>query len=143
MAPYRHYRDKDALLGAVADFGFDKLRAVLLKADQETDPSAALVAQGRAYIAFARAHPQLFRLMFAGHGAGPPPVDDNAYGVLVRRIAELSPGNLEAATLACWSVVHGIATLAVGGTLERQESNLEIEALEMVVRGIQTAPNPT
>lgn len=54
MAPYRHFRDKEALLAAVALHGFETLREVLLAADQQPDAQKALLAQGEAYVAFAR-----------------------------------------------------------------------------------------
>jgi AcrR family transcriptional regulator len=136
MAPYRHFRDKEVLLAAVAMRGFDDLRTVLLAADAPADARDALVAQGEAYLAFARAHPTLFRLMFAGHGGGPPPVEDNAYGVMVRRVQQLAPANVEAATLACWSAVHGMATLALDGGLPADGSPHERAALTLVVAGL-------
>ena len=94
------------------------------------------MAQGEAYIAFARAAPALFRLMFAGHDGGPPPVEDNAYGVMVRRVRQLAPASVEAATLACWSVVHGMATLALDGGLPAGGSPHERAALTLVVMGL-------
>jgi AcrR family transcriptional regulator len=136
MAPYRHFRDKAALLVAVALRGFDDLHQALRAADARPDAYDALVAQGEAYLAFARAHPALFRLMFAGHDGGPPPVEDNAYGVMVRRVQQLAPANVEAATLACWSVVHGMATLALDGGLPMAGSPHERAALILVVSGL-------
>lgn len=136
MAPYRHFRDKAALLEAVAMQGFDALRTALRAADQRPDAVTALVAQGEAYLAFARAHPALFRLMFAGHEGGPPPVEDNAYGVMVQRVRELAPADTEAATLACWSTVHGMATLALDGGLPAHSTHLERAALSLVVAGL-------
>ena len=136
MAPYRHFRDKAALLMAVAMRGFDDLRTVLIAADTQADTRAALVAQGEAYVAFARARPALFRLMFAGHDGGPPPAEDNAYGVMVRRVEQLNPTSLEAATLACWSVVHGMATLALDGGLPAYASPHERTALRLVIAGL-------
>jgi AcrR family transcriptional regulator len=139
MAPYRHFRDKAALLTVVALRGFDTLRIELMSADQTPDPGDALVAQGEAYLAFARAHPNLFRLMFAGHDGGPPPVEDNAYGVMVRRVRELAPADLDAATLACWSAVHGLATLALDGGLPASPSPHEKAALKLVIAGIRAS----
>ncbi len=136
MAPYRHFSDKAALLTAVVVRGFDDLREDLLAADACPEARDALVAQGEAYIAFARAHPTLFRLMFAGHDGGPPPVEDNAYGVMVRRVAQLAPADLEAATLACWAVVHGLATLALDGGLPTGGSPHERTALMLVISGL-------
>ena len=140
MAPYRHFKDKTALLEAVAAHGFDELRVRLIEADNQTDSEKALVAQGQAYLAFARTHPQLFRLMFSCHSGAPPAAEDNAYGVMVRRVSELAPANMEAATLACWSAVHGMATLALDGGLPDDGSVNEEQALTLIVRGIATKP---
>lgn len=140
MAPYRHFKDKTALLEAVAAHGFDELRARLLEADNQADSEKALVAQGQAYVAFARTHPHLFRLMFSCHSGGPPAVEDNAYGVMVRRVSELAPASIDAATLACWSAVHGMATLALDGGLPDNGSPHEKEALILIVRGIASRP---
>ncbi|WBO22334.1 TetR/AcrR family transcriptional regulator [Sphingomonas abietis] len=136
MAPYRHFEDKAALLAAVAAHGFGELRAKLLEADDCSDDREALVAQGEAYLAFARARPALFRLMFSCHDGGPPPVDDNAYAVMVRRVEGLSPKSLEAAALACWSGVHGMATLALDGGLPPGPTPVERAALELIVSGL-------
>ncbi len=141
MAPYRHFRDKAALLEAVAMHGFDALRTALHAADRQPDARTALVAQGEAYLAFARAHPALFRLMFAGHDGGPPPVEDNAYGVMMRRVRELAPDDPAPAALACWSAVHGMATLALDGGLPASSVSLERAALTLVVAGLSGSAN--
>ncbi len=119
MAPYRHFADRAALMQAIAEAGFDRLRDRLAAADAGADaPVAALVAQGLAYIAFAHQHPILFRLMFSDElpaeraGCG-----DIAYTVLADRVASLGPSDPEAATIAAWGLVHGLATLMLDGRL--------------------------
>ena len=113
MAPYRHFADKAALMGAVAGYGFERLREALLEADAAAEGSEAVVAQGLAYLRFAQAHPALFRLMFSGACVPPEPAGENAYGVLARRVGALTDD--PAATLACWALVHGLAVLALEG----------------------------
>jgi AcrR family transcriptional regulator len=116
MAPYRHFVDKGALLAAVAARGFEALRERLVEADRGA-PAEALLAQGRAYVAFARERPALFRLMFAGSPSGTPPEEGSAYGVLAARVASLAPHAGEAGVLSSWGVVHGLAMLALDGRL--------------------------
>ncbi|ALN71986.1 TetR/AcrR family transcriptional regulator [Aureimonas sp. AU20] len=111
MAPYRHFTDKAALMGAVAGHGFEQLRAAVLEADAEAEGSAAVVAQGLAYYRFAQAHPALFRLMFSGACDTPSPSGETAYGVLAARVATLTDD--PDAVLACWALVHGLAVLAL------------------------------
>lgn len=135
MAPYRHFRDKTALLVAVVGCGFGDLREALEAADGVADARAAIVAQGEAYIAFARARPALFRLMFAHH-AGAPSEDGTAYGVLVRRVRQLNPVDPTAAALACWSAVHGMATLTLDWGTKIGSTSQERAALTLVVAGL-------
>ena len=124
MAPYRHFPDKDALLAAVATHGF-ALFATRLEAPLEcaTDPRAALIEQGVAYVTFACTESALFRLMFgpliarakareALHQGGAP-----AYAALERAVAAMvaDPARRPVVALACWSVAHGLACLLVDG----------------------------
>lgn len=116
MAPYRHYPDKEALLAAVAQTGFDGLRAALTLADSTSLAEEALLAQGVAYVRYAMEKPVLFRLMF-----GPPrrgkhidlrASSETAFSVLVQRVAQQTrPAELQARILGYWSLVHGLAML--------------------------------
>jgi AcrR family transcriptional regulator len=58
-APYRHFEDKDALLAAVAEQGFQSLKVAMETAKQDIPlgTSQCLEAIGRAYVNFALAHP--------------------------------------------------------------------------------------
>lgn len=119
MAPYRHFEDKAALLGAVVEEGFAELRRDLAAADaqavEQSGQIEALIAQGLAYIAFAERRSSVFRLMFAGEETVCRPVaaGESAYGVLARRVDVIAPGRAEVGALACWSAAHGLATLAL------------------------------
>src|SRR5271154_1852896 len=55
-APYRHFRDRDALLADVARRGFELFEAALSHAwnNGRPDPYRAFENVGRAYLAFAR-----------------------------------------------------------------------------------------
>ena len=65
-APYRHYRDRDALIADVAKRGFDEFAAALAKAwdDGKPDLMTAFDRLGKAYLAFARAEPAYYSAMF-------------------------------------------------------------------------------
>lgn len=137
MAPYRHFADKAALMAAVALRGFKMLEADAVVADMAPDPVEALTGQGLAYIAFARRHPALFRLMFAD-GAGkelPHEQCQGAYARMAGRVAELAPDRAEAGTLACWGLVHGLATLALDGRLPPDPAG-ERAALDLLTRAL-------
>jgi AcrR family transcriptional regulator len=137
MAPYRHFADKAAILGAVAEAGFAALADGLARADQVEPPQDALVAQGIAYLRFAVARPALFRLMFSGHPRCDTSPGDygEAFAILARRVASIAIDAPEAGTLAAWGAVHGLATLAIDGKLPPGEAPIAA-AITVVVRGL-------
>lgn len=138
MAPYRHFADKAALMGAVKQEGFERLRLVLREADATGNDGEALVRQGLAYLDFAFANPALFRLMFSAPTAAPslPHREaDTAYGVLARRMARLAPGVAGTATTAAWSIVHGLTMLTLDGRLPRGEEQMRA-VLGLFVAGL-------
>src|SRR6202142_1150909 len=52
-APYRHFRDKEELLAAVATGGFDRLTRALAAAGPKASPLDRLRLSGVAYVDFA------------------------------------------------------------------------------------------
>lgn len=129
-APYRHFADKDHLMGAVAARGFELLAMALRAGDAEADP---LLGQGMAYVRFATAHPALFRLMFAGV----VPACRNEYAasgaaaqaVLRSRVAS------EEAMLAAWALVHGLAMLIIEQRLPPLPDELIARVLNASISG--------
>src|ERR1700722_20004579 len=65
-APYRHFRDRDALLSSIAQRGFEQFEAVLTAAwdDGRPGPATAFERVGRSYLACARAEPAFYSAMF-------------------------------------------------------------------------------
>lgn len=136
MAPYRHFPDKEALLAAVAGVGFERLATRLREADVGQVGLEALVAQGQAYVGYALAEPALFRLMFgpalAKGDAGKSREGGPAFSVMADRVGTVVPqAEREVAALHCWAVVHGLASLALDGQIDR-----EAAILEGLVRGV-------
>jgi AcrR family transcriptional regulator len=127
-APYRHFRDQQALVIEVARRGFAHFATVLEKAwgDGKPAPAAALERVGHAYLSFARRNPAFYIAMF--EPGFPLDVDaelraesDRAFAVL-RRAAEaicagLPPGRRAPPTMVAlhiWSITHGIVSLFIG-----------------------------
>ncbi|MBW6525407.1 TetR/AcrR family transcriptional regulator [Sphingomonas sp. RHCKR7] len=140
MAPYRHFADKAALLTAVAERGFATLAAELAAADASGSDAERLVAQGRAYVAFARARPALFRLMFARPTEGDPAPEKTrenapAFAILADRVAALAGRDAADATLGCWAIVHGLATLALDSRVDAPPAQVSA-VLALYVAGI-------
>ena len=65
-APAHHFKSVDDLLAEIATQGFAQLVETMAAEAKRAkpDPAARLVAQGVGYMAFAAAHPMMFRLMF-------------------------------------------------------------------------------
>jgi AcrR family transcriptional regulator len=114
-APLHHFRDRDELLDAVADRGFDLLLERLDPSPGPTSsPTEALRAYGMAYVDHAVEHPGLFALMFRPHA-------DLQGEAAYRRLIDLTasaqaagemPGHdPEALCLLLWATVHGLAGL--------------------------------
>jgi AcrR family transcriptional regulator len=65
-APYHHFKDKQALLAAVAEQGFQQLEQLLLAvvSDEQTALEQRLQQAVRGYLQFAQTQPALYQLMF-------------------------------------------------------------------------------
>ena len=139
-APYRHFRDRQALLAAIADEGFERLGARASAAVEAHAPGSldAVCAVGGAYIDFAREETHVFRLMFAPHdgasGDGPSPEGAAAYDVLIGQVAAhlgLAPDAppVLATALSLWMYVHGFASLLVDDQLGVGRLEIDVAAM--------------
>ena len=126
-APYRHFKDKNALLAALASSGFEVLRREMLTAAEpyEKNAARALQASGIAYIGFARRNPEKYQLMF-----GQSVIDTRQYPELsnsgkaafqvLQDIIELGMRqgyfkgqSVELIANTAWALVHGLSTLII------------------------------
>jgi AcrR family transcriptional regulator len=121
-APTHHFGDKGGLLTAIAVEGFDLL-AVELNAAFAT--SGSFLEVGVAYVGFAVRHRAHFEVMFRPEllRAEDPPLAaarqrsrEALYGTLASVPLDSSTDSLRAG-VAAWALVHGLATLYLGGNL--------------------------
>jgi AcrR family transcriptional regulator len=147
-APYRHFRDRDALMADVARRGFDDFTARLTAAwdSGRPKPVAALHRLGISYLAFAREQPASYAAMFeSGLCLTDYPelstASDAAFTVL-RQACEAVAATLPAASrppalmmaLHIWSLSHGIASLFARGDRARRPLPMDpAELLEAAV----------
>ena len=125
-APYAHFADKKALLVAVADEGFERLKEALKGArDSTADLHERFVAQGLAYVRFARENPNLYRLMFVDPVLSKEPDcvvgGDDAFGILLETVSSLgisSETEIAYIGVAVWASVHGVAMLEIDERLQ-------------------------
>lgn len=142
-APYRHYRDRDALMADVALRGFDAFADKLAAAwnDGKPNPSVALKNLGGAYLEFARKEPALFSAMFdsglvVGDHANVVVAADRAFEVLRAACELLAASKPEGQrppammmALHIWSLSHGIAALFGRGDASRRPIPMSSEDL--------------
>ncbi|MEU9158536.1 TetR/AcrR family transcriptional regulator [Streptomyces sp. NPDC048417] len=149
-APGRHFKDKQALLDALALSGYDRLQHTLEAAD---DPAASLEprvsALARAYLTFAVDHPELLELMFARKhdpesSVQTAEVIDVSLGSFTRLIAdaqargEIVEGDPERLTLVAAASIHGLAALIAGCALPAQEALAGLdEHVHLVLHGLK------
>jgi AcrR family transcriptional regulator len=132
-APYKHFPEKRDLLAAVAARGFEALaESTLSSLEGITDARARLLACGRVFVARAVANPALYRLMFSAMLTSPAagrPAVEKAAAAKARAIVDATladavrsgafpssmanPREGAAASLAMWSILHGLTMLAI------------------------------
>ena len=153
-APYRHFKDKEALLAEIAAEGFTIFRDALVHASQShparnqpEDKVKRLVEMGVAYVDFALHHRSHFQVMWESGiiQANHPEMqqtaqqayrllEDAANGLLPRA----HPSRQQALVRAAWSLVHGYAMLTLAGEFpahgsEPSDRNLLRQSLHLLV----------
>lgn len=124
-APRHHFGSRDGLLTALAAEGFN-LMAAKMQAVREREGSYLEI--GVAYVEFALEHPGHFAVMFDTDQQ----LDDDAElrAAQARAFGELTIGverfdderakaDMAAATIAGWSMMHGLVVLHRSGSLDR------------------------
>lgn len=137
-APYRHFANREALLGALAAEGYQLLLEDFSEADG-LEPRERLQDMGRAYVQFARNNPSVFQLMFSTL-INQPEVERYsglAFEKLLKACAPLLPSTTSAkgrATFATaiWAGLHGIATINNDGVGQIYESDAFVSPEDLI-----------
>ena len=136
-APYRHFRDRDDLMAAVAAQGYRELtQAMMQAAGPKTDALERLKSAGLGYVTFALRRPEHFTVMFdapISERENPESAEaaKQAFMTLLGFVkssqdeGRLPAGDSHQMALLAWTRVHGIAKLAITGRLPFR-SNTEI-----------------
>jgi AcrR family transcriptional regulator len=123
-ALYRHFKSKEELVVAIALAGFQMLDVKLSTVNRKsgTDPLTQLAAGSKAYIAFAVAHPDYYRIMFREQIRNKTdyPTLFEAFDKLFKQtvgiITNYQVGHrvdAEITAVAIWSLLHGYASLII------------------------------
>lgn len=151
-APSRHFKDKRALLDAVAVAGFEQLGGALEQAlAAGGDFTAKLHAVARAYVDFAVTDAALLDVMYAGKHA--PDVSDELRAASLRlagptfalitegqQTGEIRDGDVERIGLVIFAGVHGFASMRASGVLPAEGAD---DALVGLVDDLARAVRPS
>ncbi|MDB5443471.1 MAG: TetR family transcriptional regulator [Phenylobacterium sp.] len=125
-APYKHFRDKEELLAAVASRELARPGDAPLEVGG--DPVARLRRLAQAYVDWATRYPERFRLTFGSWRSGSDELAETATAARARVVAtvaeaqaagRLAAGDPERITALILALAHGAADLALGGHLAR------------------------
>lgn len=151
MLPYRYYKDKVDIIAAVRAAAFRRFASELEAArSSPADVIANSAAVGDAYVAFAFAHPHLYRLMFdmAPLARGRYPELDSAMEQARRTMTShvedlvtrgILIGEPEIIGHMFWSSLHGLIVLQLAGQLAAEPGfeRLRAATLDALVNGLR------
>jgi AcrR family transcriptional regulator len=154
MGLYRYFRDRDEIMAFLRADGFNRFSDALEEAFAKgSEPFARARAVGRAYLDFALAHPNTYRLMFdlsqeaikrypALAMAG-----ERAAHTVTRHVKDLIKagvvkGDADSIGHALWAAAHGVIVLHLAGRLPRSTDveTLYFETMRLTFRGARSAP---
>ena len=157
-APANHFADKAALFTAIAVEGFTLLGGAMAGAVAELGPDATagqrFRAAGRAYTGFALAHPAHFAVMWQRDLLHPDDPElaaagDATFELLLGGVRDVQAegwaagADPQAVAWLAWSVVHGLAALWLGGSLQRSQRPFDEIAGEVAsLLGSVLGPRP-
>ena len=159
-APYRHFRDRDALLAEVARSGFERFAARLDMAwnNGVPTPLSAFENLGHAYLTFARDEPASYTVMFEtgilpGTDGQTIPAAERAFDVLqkaaaalCRKLPEAERPPIKLMSLHIWAISHGVASLFAQGNLQARKVPMSPEeilesAMLVYLKGLGILPD--
>lgn len=140
-APYKHFKDRDEVLGIVVTRGFDEMSERSMAAVQAagTGTMAGIIAMGQAYVHFAVDNQPLFRLMFGQHPVlkSDECVVGEGMGCFSKVIEQVAiycqrngvPGDPNEIAVRLWTFVHGAASLLIDGDYAVVAPEVDVDAL--------------
>jgi AcrR family transcriptional regulator len=154
-APRRHFPDRQALLDAIAEDGFERLGAALAQAVEQAGEKfdARLHALAQSYIAFATAHPALLELMFASKqrdGADRVrETADRAFAVALEAIGaaqaagELPAGDPDRVAIVALAILQGLALMSSGTMIaDTPVGDVVADAIDQLLDGLRPRSTP-
>jgi AcrR family transcriptional regulator len=144
-APYRHFRDKDDLLSAVAAKNLAFMGAAMRQAaEDETAPGSALYRGCLGYVRAAMERPAHYRLVFGDFQINNPSKQlkmaaDDCVDYLYELVADaqrdgvLIAGDVRDIAALLWAALHGLVDLTLAGHLREPRTVDGTEATPRLV----------
>jgi AcrR family transcriptional regulator len=146
-APYRHFADRRALMGAIAADGFRELERAMSEAMAQGGGRAGFKGIAIAYVRFAQANPALYHIMFGPEVANTADLPElakagrSSLGFVQAGLEQLQKAGLvrqgDAAVMAvtCWAALHGLVSLILDGQAETVTPDIDalVEATAQLV----------
>lgn len=126
-APYRHFKDRDALESALAAQGLRDLKVDLTEGRELPASAADLGELAVAYVEFALRRPALFRVMFGNAcdtgSAERVEAAAEIHDLLAAAMTRVFPDvDADALASAGWALAHGMAYLYMDGKLQAEST---------------------
>lgn len=141
-APYRHFKDKDALLEAVSQLAFLGLTEAVQKVAQAHPKGSeqVITATGKAYIGYVTDHRAFYDLMWGDMGlrafeSADIEIKTSGFYVLVDAVhhwcdaSDLSDYNAQELAVKLWAMAHGLACLAMNQQLDKFLPSVDVFSL--------------
>jgi AcrR family transcriptional regulator len=122
---YYHYKNKEDLLGWLAQSGFESLREAMAQGARDGHSRSQLQGALGAYVDFARRRPQLYQLMYLIHDRGELDAvltgEHAAFAEMAQAVDHAARGRypqetVEDCSVAIWAAGRGIAAIALSAT---------------------------
>ena len=151
-APYRHFKDRRALVAGVAQAAFARMGTAIERAVKGGEPGIPALRRGiAAYVRFALKHEAEYRVMFGPELARRddlPELNETAlsvFGLLREGIARLQQGGALGGgdpglmAISVWATLHGLVMLSLDGQAAvtgRSADSLTEAATELLLAGM-------
>lgn len=149
-APYKHFKNKEALLEEMIDYVMQDFSNEILRVAQASPKELCALEIGKRYVTYMLEHRDYFQLLFLGNKKSIVTIEDSKFvyekGHPFGTFAEVATEILRDVIkdeqkrnhiiLHCWSTVHGLTHLMITGVIEYNgdisklaESMLDIDCL--------------
>lgn len=147
-ATYHHYANRADLIGHLAAQGFRELAKVFMQTNVDRTSLQSQRNISVDYFNFARSNPALYQLMFGPEIASGEMIPElrvareEAFVALKRSIADyleqdLDSGEVRRASLAGWSFIHGLSSLALNNALRIPAGATDESFVDRTLQGLE------